>query len=105
MVLATELNSVHVHTTVISPVVSQGDKKLHVGFLSRCDYFVKWRQIDFGFAVFPPLHDIWTGSGTLSAILWEATNYGSAVSIIETPGAHNVQTGLLRGSKTLFNVG
>lgn len=58
MIPTTKIDSVDVHTTIISPVIGQRQDQLHVsGFRSLNDY-VKFAKVNFDSSVrLEPLHD------------------------------------------------
>lgn len=105
MVLAAEVDRVHVHATVVSPVVRQGDDQLHSDVSSRIDHLVEALNVDRGHAVLPKLHDNLGRARALAAVLREALGIVGGVLVVEAPGAEDLQAGLLGGGEALLDVG
>lgn len=104
MVLATEISGVDVHTTIVCPVVGQSNNELHPGLLSSSNDLVEWLQVDLLSTVVEILHDIVGSTCALTAILRESTSDGGAILVVETPGAEDLQSGLLCSSETSLDV-
>lgn len=69
MVLPTKVDSVDIHTAVISPVIGESDDKLNADFCRRIDYLVKVGDVDGRGAIRKPLKDRIRCACTLASVL------------------------------------
>lgn len=109
VVLSTKIDSVHVHSTVISPVVGQGNDKLDVGPLRGADNLVKGLEaslavVDGWFAILPVLEVNLGRTSTLTAILGETVGIEGAVAVVEAPGTEDVEASVLGGLQAKVDV-
>jgi hypothetical protein len=105
MVFSAELNSVNVHTTIVGPVVCQSNEEFNIGLLSSRDYFVEGCEVDLGLAIVPPLQNVWTGTSAFTTVLWETTGDCCAISIIEAPSTHHIQSSFLGSREAFLDIG
>jgi len=69
VILATKVNGVHIHTTIVGPIVSQGYNQLAADLRCCIDDFIEGCHIDRGFTICPSLEDDFSGPGTFSSVL------------------------------------
>lgn len=105
MVLPAQVDSIHIHPAIISPVVRQRDNQLNPRPLGSPDNLVEWFEVNHRRAVVPPLEDDLGCSGAFAAIIREAPFNGCDVFIIEPPCAEDIEAGFLCGGEAEFDVG
>ena len=105
VVLAAEVDGVHVHAAIVSPVVSQGDDELHAGLGGGVDDLVEGLDVHSRLAVVPLLEDDLGGAGTLVAVLGKALGVVRGVLVVEAPGAEDLEAGVLGGGEALLDIG
>ena len=104
MVLSTKIDSIHVHAAIVGPVVCKSNDEFDSGFLSSSHHLVEWLKVDCGLSIVPPLQNNLGFACAFSSILWESTGNRRYVSVVETPGAKGIQTGLFSRCKPEFHV-
>lgn len=70
MVLASKVDGVDVHASVVGPVVGECDDELDADFAGRVDDFVEGLNVYRGLAVRPALENDFSPAGTFAAVLW-----------------------------------
>lgn len=91
MVLASEVDGVDVHSTVVSPVVGQGNNELDAGVGGAIHHPVKLSHVDSRHAVVPPLKDRLSRTSALAAILRKSVGVEGDVLIVEAPCAEDAK--------------
>lgn len=94
MILSTKVNSVNIHTPIISPIIRQRNNKLDPSLGRSIDHSVKPLNIDRGLAILPSLKVDACITCALSSVLRETVWISRGISVVEAPGTHNVQAGL-----------
>src|SRR6478609_5737514 len=90
MVPAAKVDCIDIHTTIISPIVSQSQNEFHVGSLSSFNHNIKLAQINLDASVLlKELHDSVLSTST---VLRQTTRDISPVVVVEGPGAHDFET-------------
>lgn len=69
MVLPAKVNSKDVHTTVVGPVISEGDNEFDSDLSGGIDYLVKLGDVDGRSAIGPPLENSIGRTRSLATIL------------------------------------
>lgn len=101
MVLATEVDSVHVHSPIICPIVCQGDNELDPRSSCSIDHLVKKCHINRGCAVCPPLEDRFRRACSLTTIQGEAIWIIGYVLVIKPPSTEDPEPSVI-GSRESF---
>lgn len=102
MVATAKIDSVNVHTTVISPVVGQSQNKLHVGRFSSLNNDIKLAQINLDSSIsLEPLENSVLGT---SVVLGQATRRECPVVVMESPGTDNLETSILGSFQAEFDI-
>lgn len=104
MVLPAEVDSVHVHAAIISPVVGQGHNEFHVGLGRGVHYLVEWLHVNSWLAILPKLEYDLRRAGALATVLRETLGVVSGVLVVEAPGAENLEAGVLGSGEALFDI-
>lgn len=97
VILPPQVDSIHVHPPIISPVVRQRDDQFHADFRRRVDDFVETRHVDRRLAVLPALENDFRGSRPFAAVLWQTSRVVSGVFVVEAPCAEDFEAGFLCG--------
>lgn len=105
MVLAAKVDSVDIHTTVVGPIVGQGNNQFTTHFLRSIDDLVERSQVDGGSAVRPGLEDDIGGSCTFVAVFRETAGDVGCIFVVEAPGAKDGETCLLASGESQFDIG
>lgn len=91
VVLASKIDGVDVHASVVGPVVRECYDELDADFASRVDDFVEGLDVDRRLSVRPALENDFSPAGTFAAVLWQAFGDVCDVLIVEAPRAKHVQ--------------
>jgi hypothetical protein len=105
VILPPQVNGIHIHPSIISPVVRQRDDQFHADFRRRVDDFVKTRHVDRRLAVLPALENDFRGSRPFAAVLGQASRVVSGVFVVEAPCAEDFEAGFLCCGQAEFDVG
>lgn len=105
MILSPEIDSIHVHTAVIRPVIRQGDDELDPDLLGSSHDFVERLQIYGRLPVIPPLENHSSPAGAFASILGESIGVRGNVAVVETPCAEDVEAGFFGRCKPELDVG
>ena len=92
MILATKINGVHIHTTIVGPIVGQRYNQLASDLRCCVDDFIEGCYIDGGFTIRPSLEDDFGGPGTFSSILRQSASDICCILVVETPSAEDRKT-------------
>lgn len=104
MVLAAEVDGIHVHATVVRPVVRQGHNQLYAGLRGPVYHLIEGLDVDCGLAILPHLEVNLSLAGALAAVLGETLRVVGGVLVVETPGAEDAQAGILSRGEALLDV-
>lgn len=104
MVLATEVDSVHIHTTIVSPVVGKRYNELDAGLGGSIYDFVKRGDIDGGCAVGKSLEDNLSRTSSLATVLRQAIGIIGLIFVVETPCSEDFETSVLGSGQALFDI-
>lgn len=105
VVLPAQVDGVHIHPPIISPIVRQRNNQLNVGFARSINNLVKSLHVDSRLAVrSPALENNIRAPSAFATVLRQAGRVVSGVLVVETPGAEDLEAGLFRGRQTCFDV-
>ena len=102
MVFTTEVDSIHVHATIISPVVGQSQDKLHVSSFGSFNNHIKLAQIDLDTSIL--LKPLKNSVLCTSVILWQSALREGSVVVMESPSTNNLQASILGSFKTKLDI-
>ena len=105
VILTPEVDSIHIHTAVIRPVVRQSHDELDPDLLSSSHDFIKRLQVDSRLSVIPPLENHSSPAGAFASILRESVGVRGHVAVVETPCAEDIEAGPFGRCKPEFDVG
>ena len=95
MVLPAEVDSVHVHTAIVGPVVGQSNNELDIRLGGAFNHLVETREINCRLAILPPLeHAIVLAT----SVLREPTGVVSDILVVETPSAEYTKPRVMSGA-------
>lgn len=104
MILASKVDSVHVHTTIVCPIVGEGNDELDSDLGGGVNNLVEALNIDSRLAIVPSLKDD-LGSRTLAAVLRKTVRVVGGVLVVEAPGSEDLQAGIFGRRQTLDDIG
>jgi hypothetical protein len=105
MIPSTQIHGVNVHSTVVGPVVRQGNNELDSDLVGSGDHLVEWLDIDSRLPIIPPLENNWCATRAFASVLWQTSRDCRHVSIVETPCAEDLETGSFGSCHSEFDVG
>lgn len=104
VVLTTQVDRVHVHAAIVGPVVSERDEELDANLRGGIYHLVEGLDVDGRGPIGEPLENNIRVAGPFASVFGQPIWVIRNILVIESPGAKNFQTGLLRGSEPKFDV-
>ena len=104
MILATKVNGVHIHTTIVGPIVGQRHNQLAADLRCCIDDFVERCYIDGRFTIYPSLEDDFSGPGTFSSVLRQSASDICCILVVEAPSAEDGKTCFSASRETKLDI-
>jgi len=104
VILATKVNSVHIHTTIVGPIVGQRYNQLAADLRCCIDDFIEGCDIDRGFTICPSLEDDFSGPGTFGSILRQSASNICCILVVEAPSAEDRKTCFSASRETKLDI-
>lgn len=102
MVAATEVDSVNIHATVISPIVSQGQNQLHVGCFSGLNNNIELAKINLDSAIW--IEHLHSSVFSPCTVLRKTASHICFVLVVESPSADDLETSVFCSLQTDFDI-
>src|SRR5687768_5204702 len=101
VVLTAEVDGIHIHASVIGPVVCERNDELDASFSRSINNLVEWRDIDDRCSIGPDLE----GDLIAAIVLRQARRIISSILVVEAPGTHHFESCLTGGRHAFDSVG